>query len=190
MKAITKIKMFLMALFTHKVIYTIPTKKIIISKERIIPIINRLEALAQIRDRAFAEFILFNGGVLIDFVEETNRKIKGLYPPEWKEYQAELENLNNKYKDISKDGKSYAIFVDGKKTVIKKYKADLEYKEVDVKYAETVALGEKAKQDGIEMTKGDVELGLFVFPRAALPQQISAQDIRVLDVLIEPLKKE
>lgn len=155
----------------------------------LIPLAKHLEELAGVRDRVMCEFVEYNTKVIGNFISGVNKEEEAKIPAEYKDYQDEVNAIKNDYKQQN-DG-SYLTFKGGVKKKVKESFVNNLLKEVKNKHLKAVEETEELKRlFQNKIASESVKLKVFVMPRMAFPQQMSANDVRRLGKLVEELKIE
>jgi polyribonucleotide nucleotidyltransferase len=155
--------------------------KITKSRKEFINLYQMLGYLGELTGARFTYTISKNKEVLKNVVEEIQKKAE--MHDNYREYEKERVELNEKYTKRDKDGNPE---VKDKNYVIKdKAKFDEEVEKLKEKHKEAIEEREQQRKDVEELANKEITLDLKTIPLSIVPDKVTVDQMDVLSILIK-----
>ena len=155
--------------------------KITKSRKEFINLYQMLGYLGELTGARFTYTISKNKEILKNVVEEIQKKAE--MHDNYREYEKERVELNEKYTKRDKDGNPE---VKDKNYVIKdKAKFDEEVEKLKEKHKEAIEEREQQRKDVEELANKEITLDLKTIPLSIVPDKVTVDQMDVLSILIK-----
>ena len=155
--------------------------KITKSRKEFINLYQMLGYLGELTGARFTYTISKNKEILKNVVEEIQKKAE--MHDNYREYEKERVELNEKYTKRDKDGNPE---IKDKNYVIKdKAKFDEEVEKLKEKHKEAIEEREQQRKDVEELANKEITLDLKTIPLSIVPDKVTVDQMDVLSILIK-----